>query len=124
MFLSAQKVKRENLVFQIIACEHKSPQATGTRFNIFIWVIYMCCKGIWHPLSADRGVSIITFIVQYAQDVKTNNKEYLTSACTVKIRQEHEVQAEKREGFEQERCGETWTTFFWKMKSSIHEINI
>ena len=41
----------------------------------------MCCKGLWHPLSADRGVGIITFIAQYAQVVKNNSKDYLTSAC-------------------------------------------
>lgn len=41
----------------------------------------MCCKGLWHLLGADRGVSIITFIAQYAQVIKNNSKDYLTSAC-------------------------------------------
>lgn len=58
-----------------MACYYKSPQASSTSFNVFILIIYMCCKGIWHPLSADRGVGIITFIVQYAQDIKKKTKK-------------------------------------------------
>lgn len=53
----------------------------GHKFQPFIWSIYMCCKGLWHLLSADRGVSIITFIAQYAQVIKNNSKDYLTSVC-------------------------------------------
>lgn len=50
----------------------------GHKFQLFIWIIYI---GLWHPLSADRGISIVTFITRYAQVIKNNSKDYSTLAC-------------------------------------------
>lgn len=63
----------------------------------------MCCKGLWHGLSADRGVSIITFIAQYAQVIKNNRKAYLTSACRNQTGTKNKNRRKRRKGRREER---------------------